>query len=177
MKQLKKLLKLAFVATVVALGMTSCSRDDEPEITSVTDGYTGSFNGSVSLVIGGQYTYESNITVTIVKGENETITVTLPEYSFPNTLMGDVTLGELTLRNLVYDAERKGFSLNYGGEGVMQHFKAVRNGNVTMDADYPLNTPSDIFVTLDGNGKITVENSFKLGAMPLPLVESFTGTK
>ncbi len=53
---------------------------------------------------------------------------------------------------------------------------AVNNGQTTYDKDFVLGAGSTIFVKLD-NGKLTIENPFKLGAMPFPMVGAFEGSK
>ena len=155
---------------------TSCSDDkEEPHTPSSTDGYVGEFSGRMTLNIAGQYDYDADIRISVSEGANETLSITFPEYEVFNTLMGDITLGSLTLENLVYDSVKGGYCLDYGDAGISQYFKAERNGTVTMNGEYPLNPPSDILVTKDKDGEITVVNSFRLGAMPMPITATFRG--
>lgn len=150
----------------------------EDSTPSITEGYTGQFEGTIELTVGGAFTYQADMTVTVTAGEDgSTIDIHYPQYSLAGTMMGDLTLGELTIADLQYDESRNGFYRSYGGEGLTQHFKAEKDGTVTMDADYPLNDPSTILVTLSDDGTLSIENPFKLGAMPLPLTSKFTGTR
>lgn len=154
---------------IPAIGLVSCSDDEEPEVKpSVSEEYAGTYNGTISLNVADQYTYEADIACVITAGDNETITVTLPEYSLAGTMMGDLTLGSVTISGLVYDEAKGGFYRSYGGEGVTQ----TMNGKA-----YPLNDPSSILVIKDKNGNLTIENPFTLGKMPLPLAATFTGRK
>lgn len=177
MKNLKRIL-CGFAAVAALLSFSSCSdENDEPETPSITDKYVGKFNGTISLTVADQFTYDADIAVTISASDDETISVTFPSYSLTETMMGDLTLGTVTITGLEYDEAKGGFYRSYGGEGITQHFKAEQNGTVLNDKDFPLNDPSSILVTVGENGKIVIENPFKLGAMPLPLTARFEGTK
>ena len=178
MKQSKHHLYSLMVFAMTAISLTSCSHDkDEPKQPSLTDGYVGEFSGQLTLNIAGQYDYDTDIRIIFSEGENETLSIEFPEYELSNTLMGDITMGSLILENLTYDPSKGGFYLDYGEAGLSQYFKAERNGTVTMDSEYQLNAPSDIFVTKEEEGKIKVVNSFRIGAMPMPITATFIGMK
>ena len=178
MKRSKHLLYSLMALAMATISMTSCSHDkDEPTLLSPADEYVGEFSGHLTLNIAGQYDYDTDIRIIISEGENETLSIAFPEYELSNTLMGDITMGSLTLENLTYDHSKGGFYLDYGETGISQYFKAERNGTVTMDSEYQLNAPSDIFITKGEDGKITVVNSFRIGAMPMPITATFKGYK
>ena len=178
MKHSKHLLYSLMAFVLATISLISCDSDkDEPKQPSLTDGYVGEFSGLLTLNISGQYDYDADIKVLISKGKDETLSVTFPEYALSNTLMGDITMGTLTLENLIYDSSKGGFYLNYGDAGIRQYFKAERNGTVTMDSEYPLNAPSDILITKSEDGEITIVNSFRIGAMPMPITATFIGRK
>ena len=178
MKHSKHLLYVLTAFAMVTISLTSCSQDkDEPKQPSLTDEYVGEFSGRLTLNIAGQYDYDADIRILVSEGENETLNVTFPEYALSNTLMGNITMGTVTLENLTYDSSKGGFYLDYGEAGISQYFKAERNGTVTMDSEYQLNAPSDIFVTKGEDGKIKVVNSFRIGAMPMPITATFIGHK
>ena len=178
MKRSKQLLYSLMAFAMATISLTSCNHDkDEPNQPSLTDEYVGEFSGLLTLNIGGQHEYETDIAIKISQTENETLIITFPEYILPNTLMGDITMGTLTLENLTYDSSKGGFYLDYGEAGISQYFKAERNGTVTMDSEFRLNAPSDIFVTKGDDGEIKVVNSFRIGAMPMPITATFIGRK
>lgn len=143
---------------------------------SPAEKYAGVYSGIQTMTVGGQFSYESEITCTLTANADGTLTVSIPEYNIAGTMMGDLTLGAMTVEGLVYDDSKKAFYLNYGGTGKMLHFKAVSGGAVVFDSDYPLNEPTEMTVTLEG-GKLNIENPFKLGQMPFSLSASFTGSK
>ena len=178
MKHSKHLLYCLLALAMATISLTSCSRDkDEPNEPSLTDEYVGEFSGKLTLNIAGQYDYDTEIRILISEGENDTLSIAFPEYELSNTLMGDITMGRLTIENLSYDPSKGGFFLDYGAAGISQYFKAERNGTVTMDNEYQLNAPSDILVTKGEDGKIKVVNSFRIGAMPMPITATFIGHK
>lgn len=154
---------------------------DVTEITFDTDqpaeeGIAGVYAGTQSVSIGGMFTYTANISVTITENTDGSINVTYPEYSLAGTMMGDLTLGTVTVPNVPFDAAKNAYYLNYSSLGLTQHFKAEQNGSVTMNNDYVLGETSEITVEKTATG-VKITNPFKLGAMPLPLTSSFEGTK
>lgn len=157
-------LSMALVA-VPSVAMVSCSKSSEPEVSvSLSEEYSGIYDGTISLNVTDQYSYKAALSNVIIKGDNETISVSLPEYSLAGTMMGDMTLGTLTIDGLKYDEAKGGFYRNYGGEGILQ----TMNGTT-----YPLNPPAYILVVKDTYGNLTIENSFMLGKMPLPFTATF----
>lgn len=144
---------------------------------TMADQFAGAYTGTQKVTVGGAFTYETTVTYTLTAEADGTVTVAIPSYTLTGTMMGDLTLGALTIPGLSYDYAKGGFFRDYGSDGLQQHFKAVNNGVATMDADYTLNPVSTILITANGANAIAVENPFKLGAMPLPLTAAFEGTK
>lgn len=138
--------------------------------------YAGVYTGTQSVVVGGQFTYTTELTYTLTAEADGTLTVSIPEYSLKNTMMGDLTLGALTIKGVTYNEATETFTLDYSSEGLKQHFTAVNGTQTVFDNDYVLGTGSVITLQLK-DGKLQVTNPFKLGAMPLPLTASFSGTK
>ncbi len=150
--------------------------DETPQ--SIAAPFAGVWKGTVKLTVGGAYTYSAEISVTVTANQSDgTISVNYPQYYLSGTMMGDLTLGAVTIDSLQWDEAKGGFYRSYGGQGIKQHFLAEKGGSVSMDNDYPLNDPSSILVTRSEDGKLKIENPFKLGAMPLPLSSAFEGTK
>ncbi len=138
--------------------------------------YAGDYAGTQSVTVGGTFTYSTDLTVKLTAGADGTLNVTIPEYQLEGTVMGDLSLGSVTINGLEYDSDKGGFFRDYAADGISQHFMAVNNGQTTYDKDFVLGAGSTIFVKLD-NGKLTIENPFKLGAMPFPMVGAFEGSK
>lgn len=137
----------------------------------------GEYTGKVSVTVGGQWTYEADgHAVDVTVNDDGTLKVVLGQYSLAGTMMGNLTLGTLTIDNIAYDETKQAYYRNYSSDGLKRHFTADNNGTVTMDKDYELGKTSEITLTFDGDN-VTVSNNFKLGAMPFPLTSTFTGTR
>lgn len=139
---------------------------------SAAESIAGTYNGTVSLTIGGQFTYSTGIAVVITANADGTINFSYPEYSLKGTMMGDLTLGAYTVSNIAYDEAKGGFYRDYSDDGIKQHFTSTSG----MNNDYVLGKTSTLLITAEGSS-ITVANPFKLGNMPLPIVANFTGSK
>ncbi|MCH5216734.1 MAG: hypothetical protein J1F10_07305 [Muribaculaceae bacterium] len=137
--------------------------------------YAGSYSGTNSVVVGGAFTYTADIDYKITANVDGTINIEVPEYSLANTVMGNLQLGKYTISNIAYNSEKNGFYREYGTDGIKQHFSAEQNGSKTMDGDYELNGNSNILIEKNGNS-IIITNSFSLGAMPFPIVATFTNS-
>lgn len=144
---------------------------------SLAEKFAGVYTGTQSLTVGGTWTYTTTVTYTLTAAEDGTLTVSIPQYSLTGTMMGDLTLGALTITGLEYDEVQGGFFRNFGGQGLTQHFYSENNGTPGMNGDFPLNDPSTILIEANGQNGIKVTNPFKLGAMPFPLEAKFEGIK
>lgn len=175
-KRLFNRIFLILSVSLITLGLSACGDDiNNPPVPPIAKLIQGKYQGIAEVTVGGEYTYEAPIEITITAAADEVINVNIPEYSLANTLMGDLTLGSLTISDVSYDKTGGLFSKNYGGTGLRQHFKAVNHDIITMDRDYPLNDPSVITIEKKPNGEIAIDNSFKLGAMPFSLNMHFEG--
>lgn len=137
----------------------------------------GEYNGTNQLAVGALATYSVVINPVITANSDGTINFTYPKYDIPNTLMGNLTLGTLTISDIPYVEEENAFVLDYSKDGLQQHFTCVTaQGTTSMDSDYTLGDGSIIRIEVAGDG-IKVTNPFKLGAMPFPLTATFEGKK
>ncbi len=186
-------------ALILAAAAFQASADTEVFVVSLNDGTTqefrvdqikemtfetrtestiaGYYYGINSVVVGGQFTYNVEVGNTITENADGTINVAIPEYKIPATVMGDLTLGAVEIKNIAFDKDKNAYYRMYSGDGLTQHFKAEKDGNVTMDKDYNFTEGSYIQIALNENKSVTVVNSFKLGAMPFPIVATLLGEK
>lgn len=144
--------------------------------------YVKAVSNQLSVTVGGMYTYTNdNVTYNVrkyVDGDVEKLDVEVPEYTLDGTIMGDLTLGSYVIKGLVYDESKGGFWRDYKDDGLTFHFKAVSDGNTTMDNDYTFNSSKDnnILVAYEGNNVSSIVNTFQMGAMPFSIVSTFGGT-
>ncbi len=150
---------------------------EENDAESPAEKLAGEYSGTNTLAVGSLAQYTVDITTVITTNDDGTINFTYPQYDIPNTLMGNLTLGTLTISNIPYVEAEKSFILDYSKAGMQQHFTCVTAEGVTsMDADYTIGEGSSIRIEATENG-IKVTNPFKLGAMPFPLTATFEGEK
>lgn len=148
----------------------------------ITAYYIKPVTNKVTVVVGGAYPYTNeSVTYRIrqYKEEGETLLdVEIPQFSLSGTVMGDLTLGTYTVKGLRYDNERGGFFRDYRYDNLSFYFKAMQNGVVIMDKEYPFNTEKDnnILVKLSGTDVAEIVNTFQMGAMPFGIVSTFGGT-
>lgn len=152
--------------------------EEEEREPSAAERIAGEYNGTVTLAVGALASYDvEDIKPVISANEDGTINFTYPQFDVPDTLMGNLTLGTLTISNIPYVESEGAFYLDYSGTGLTQHFTCVNaQGATTMDSDYALGEGSTIKIEHTADG-IRVTNPYKLGAMPFPLSATFEGKK
>ena len=99
-----------------------------------------------------------------------------PEEQYNDTPMGDLTLSSFTISNIALDQASKAYVRDYSGDGLKAHFTAKKNGKTVMDKEYEFKN-AKITLKLTEDGKLTIENGFKLGSMPFPITAKYTGER
>lgn len=133
---------------------------------------TGTYAGANKVMVGDTYgPYEVETTYTISANSDETINISMPEYQLEDLpVMGDMTIGKLTISNIAYDEEKGAFYRTYGADGLTQHCTTT-----TFDRDFAIAEASYIQIELTEAG-VKVTNSFSLGNMPFPIFATFEET-
>lgn len=143
--------------------------------------YVKAVSNPITVTVGGQFTYNNdNVTYELRRykdGGTDKLDVTVPSYSLTNTVMGDLTLGTYTVKGLVYDEAQGGYYRDYKNDGLMFHFKAVKDGKTTTDKDYEFakEKANNILVKYEGSNVNSIVNTFQMGAMPFGIVSVFSG--
>ena len=102
-----------------------------------------------------------------VEDETEKVDIEFPTYSLSGTPMGDITVGTYTVKGLVYDEEKGGYFSDYSNDGITFHFKT----STGIDKDYGLYAEgTSILVQYSGNNVVYIENNFRPGSMPFPII-------
>ena len=149
---------------------------------SIDSYYIKAVTNAIDVTVGGAYEYKNeSVTYNVRKyldGDVEKLDVEVPTYTLDNTVMGNLTLGTYTVKGLTYDEERGGFYRDYKDDGLTFHFTAEQGGAKTMDGDYAFNSARDnnILVKYDGSQVASIVNTFQMGAMPFPIVATFSNT-
>ena len=139
----------------------------------------GNYNGTTSLKVGGMFGPFTSATVgyKVTANEDGSINVTASEEKYTGvTMVGNLTLGTYTVKNLAYDKATNSFSRDYSEDGIKVHFK-TNGGSMKKDEDYAFGKTSKMTVTLAEDGTLTITNNYKIGAMPFPISATYTGKK
>ena len=138
----------------------------------------GNYIGTTALKVGDSFGPFTSATVgyKITANEDGTINVTASEENYTGvTMMGNLTLGTYTVKNLAYDKESNSFVRDYSNDGLKVHFKAV--GGMPIDNEYSFKATSKMVVTVDESGTLTIKNNYRLTRMPFPISATYTGKK
>jgi len=129
------------------------------------------------LKVGGVFGPFTSATVgyKVTANEDGSINVTASEEKYTGvTMVGNLTLGTYTVKNLAYDKATNSFSRDYSEDGIKVHFK-TNGGSMKKDEDYAFGKISKMTVTLAEDGTLTITNNYKIGAMPFPISATYTG--
>lgn len=149
----------------------------EEDESSLAEKIAGEYTGANTMAVGTLATYTVQIKPVITANEDGTVNFTYPQYEVPETLMGNLTLGTLTISDIPYVESENAFYVDYSDARLQQHFTCVTpQGTTSMDSDYVLGAGSTIRIEITDGG-IKVSNPFKLGSMPFPLTATFEGSK
>lgn len=130
---------------------------------------SGTYTGPISVVVGGVYTYTCDNVGFDLTFSDETLCVSSHEYTLTGTVMGDLTLGQMVIDNLTYDASKGGYYRDYTGSDVTLPFVAVSNGDTTMNNTYSFEKVGNVLVKATETG-YSIVNNMQPGNMPFPLV-------
>ena len=134
------------------------------------------FSGDNRVDVAGQE-YHATILYQVLKNDDNTIDVIVPEYVLEATIMGDLTIGKYTIKNIPYDATKGSYYKEYADGTLSIHIKSVPAYGTGMDDDYIFNNKqitTSIEVKTDGTNAAIV-NNYSIGGMPFPIETSFTG--
>jgi len=139
----------------------------------------GNYTGTTSLKVGvvpGSFT-SATVEYKVTANEDGSINVTASEEKYTGvTMVGNLTIGTYTVKNLAYDKETNSFSRDYSSDDLKVYLKS-EGGMMSLDKNYAFESPSKIIVKLDENGTLIITNSYKLAHMPLSISATYTGKK
>ena len=104
------------------------------------------------------------------------INVTASEEKYTGVpMVGNLTIGTYTVKNLSYDKATNSFVRDYSKDGIKVHLKS--DGMMKLDKDYPFQATSKMIVKLGENGALTITNNYSLTGMPMSISATYTGKK
>ena len=158
---------------------TDTLRVVEHDTIKVTNENLSLFVGDNKVLVGGTYEYHSTILYQVLKNNDNTIDVIVPEYELKATIMGDLTIGKYTIRNIPYNTANGSYYKEYADGTMAIHIKSVPTSGTGMDGDYIFNnntiTTSIEVKTYGTNASIV--NNYSIGNMPFPIETTLTGKK
>ena len=139
----------------------------------------GNYTGTTSLeVVGMPGSYTSpTVEYKVTANEDGSINVTASEEKYTGVpMVGNLTIGTYTVKNLAYDKATNSFSRDYSSDDLKVYLKS-EGGIMSLDNNYSFESPSNIIVKLDENGTLTITNRYKLKRMPMSISATYTGKK
>ena len=138
----------------------------------------GNYTGTTSLKVGGVFGPFTSATVEykVTANEDGSINVTASEEKYTGVpMVGNLTIGTYTVKNLSYDKATNSFVRDYSKDGIKVHLKS--DGMMKLDKDYPFQATSKMIVKLGENGALTITNNYSLTGMPMSISATYTGKK
>lgn len=177
MKKLLSLMLPLLAAVMTTATFTACGDDDNDKTETPAEKAAGIYTGTDQVTIGGQWTYTSSSDYTITANADGSINLTIGTETYENTVVGDITQGAFTIKNIPYDAKTLSFTKDYAADNISAHVKMVKDGTTTMDKDFSIPSGT-ISVTPQADGSIKVTNKqYTYGKMPFKMDAEFTGTR
>ena len=139
----------------------------------------GNYTGTTSLKVGGVFGPFTSATVEykVTANEDGSINVTASEEKYTGVpMVGNLTIGTYTVKNLAYDKATNSFSRDYSSDDLKVYLKS-EGGIMSLNNNYAFESPSKIIVKLDENGTLTITNRYKLKRMPMSISATYTGKK
>jgi hypothetical protein len=146
---------------------------------NITAYYIKDYTDKLDVSIGGSFNYTAaNVTYSVrtyPEEGNTLLDVNIPTYELSGTPLGELTIGSYVVKGLAMDNEKGGYYRDYAADGLTMHFKAVKDGQTNMDADYAMSEGENNILLVYEGKKIKVTNAFHPGKMPFQIVSTFPG--
>lgn len=156
MKKFKSIL-MAMMALIALVGFTSCSNDDEPSQTPAAKSVAGIYKGDMTCSVMGQESTFEGMTFTVTAVDDATISVAISSFGEPPMQVPAITIDGVKVSGS--DGTYALASTDFGGD--------LANGKTysgTLEGGYT-------------SDKITIRFNLNYGAMPMPMICSFTAPK
>ena len=181
MKKLFTLMLLFMAAVMTTTTFTACGDDDDDNNKTETpaEKTAGIYTGTDKIIINNnnEWTYTSSADYTVTANTDGTINLTIGTETYENTLMGNITQGTFTIKDIPYDAKTLSFTKDYAADNLSAHVTMVKGETTTMDKDFSIPSGT-ITVTPQADGSIKITNSqYTYGRMPFKMDAEFTGTR
>lgn len=147
---------------------------------SIDSYYVKPTSGKVEVMVGGVYGPYIEPTVFDARLYEEDgikkLDVTMHEYTITGTPVGNITVGQYSVKGLTYDESKEGYYRDYSQDEEKFHLKMVNGGVTTIDGEYGFTQGGIMLVKMNGSTIETAQNNFQPGAMPFPITSVFNST-
>lgn len=157
MKLIKTLLVPA-LALLALVSFPSCSDDkDQPEATPAAKSVAGTYRGDMTCSVMGQESTFADVTFTVSAKDDTTVDIAMPEFGEPPMKVPAISVADVKVTGTdgTYTLASTTFS------GTLPNGK---NYSGTLQGDY-------------ASDKMTIRFNLQYGAMPMPMICSFTAPK
>jgi len=155
-----KAIKLISVMTVMVFGLfdlTSCSSDNEEPATPAAHNIEGSYTGDMSCSVMGSGDVFEDVTFTVTAVDDSKVDITIPSFGNP-----PMQLPEIIVENLAVSGSDGTYSIpETVSEGTLENGKTYK---ITLSGSY-------------AGDRLTINFNLNYGAMPMPMICSFTAPK
>jgi len=162
--KIKKFLAMMVAATTMVFGVYSCGSDDnenEPE-KPVAAQVAGSYEGQEIIKVMGEVSSDTTTTYSFAKATDLTVDMTIPGFG-----MGAMTIPSFPVKEIPLTKGEKAIT------GKLDSYSGTVTDGKGQEKAYTVN---NIVVAFDGE-TVAVTYELKYGAMPMPMMTTFTGTK
>lgn len=167
--------------------LTSCGDDDNEDVNNaknaIAQGYVGTYSGTDNLNVGmaavsWNYSTANSVSYRITANNDGTINVTMPEETYTDTQIGNITIGSYTIDSLKYVVA--GYTRAYKGSKAKVHFSSTGSDKypIVLNDNYSFSSDACVItVNRTSDGTIQINNAYVLGKSPVLIKHTFTGTK
>lgn len=186
---MKKISSILFMAIVMiaSLGLTSCGDDNEIIKSTeqiMAEAYAGVYSGTDNINVrmiknSWDYSTANPVEYRITSNTDGSINISVPEETYTNTQIGDITIGAYTIDSLKFNP-LTGYTRLLKGVNTKVHFQATGNDKmpIKLNDDYAFTGDASIITVSRGtDGSISVKNIYTLGKSPVVITNTFKGTK
>ncbi len=145
------------IMTFGLLGLSSCSSDDDEPSTPAARSIEGSYTGDMSCSVMGSEDIFDNMTFTVTAVDDSKVNLTIPSFGNP-----PMQLPQIIVKNLEVTGTEDNYTIpETVTEGTLDNGKAYK---ITLTGAY-------------AGDKLTINFNLNYGAMPMPMICSFSAPK
>jgi len=152
-----RLLPAMMIMALGLFGLTSCSSDDDEPSTPAARSIEGSYTGNMTTSVMGDEDIIEDLTFTVTAVDDSKVNLSIPAFGNPPMLLPAMVIENLTVS---------------GSDGSYSIPETVREGTLENGKAYRITV-----VGAYADDRLTINFNLNYGAMPMPMICSFTASK